>query len=1319
MAAGVSATDVVAIKAGTYSLASVKATSGSKKFGMDQNIYYGRNGGGLGANSGLEVKSGSMIAFKLEVAATVKFKVKNSKTKSITDTWDVKAISDADFAAIIAQYDAQGNAATYYSNSSSALSTLTITHTGVVETYTNETSTLQPGCYGFYLSSHSADGDYITEIVITGSGGGSEKSTDATLNKISYELKGAQKTVDLSDKMKFDFTETLPEGTEVTDITNFAYDPTDSKVSSKSDNFSQMNTLPFTVVINITAEDGTTKKEYKVTFKVKSSLSDDATLKSLNVEGKSVPDFSPTKTDYTVTFDCNVKKNPVVTAEANDPNAKKDITQVEGGAPGTATVVVTAQDGTTKTYTVKINCESKDYEPAKSVTIEPSSLKLYVGQTGTLTATVDPSTADQNITWSSNDQKIATVDANGLVTAVAKGSTKIKATSGDGKKYKECSVTVEVYKPSSVTVGPAGGSVEVGKTLQMQLTVEPAEALPGAKITWKSSKTAIATIDQNGLVTGVAIGETEISCVVENGGTSKTGKCKITVSPSSEDPNPDAGKDLKIHVPDIYEAADGYKGKLVNFGGHYYEVYYINRDGDDKLSVAVSNQDKAGAITNGQDKKSTAAKDGWLTVQTSGDSGGDTGGAAKDEFQQSIRKLNIKEKDVVLLRVKGFDEFALYAKDNGTTEEKSLAIYINGKKQPAGKTNSYSIRRFTLDASTDNIIKITAFISSNSNVVAFSLREAQIPTVRYIDGDTAKQTIRVTDAIAPINYFIKNSSIDGKTVKTELSWADNKVASGIELKFNAAKDTATLSGTALCAAGTYRYYVVTTLDGVETSRTTGTFSTFTDIKAMSDTLIDAYVGEDMEPITLRYFAQDGTAIHIEWKDNKVPEGLTLEDNKNSHLYTMSGKLTGTTGTYRFTVTVDGNADARITGSIDVIKQDLGVNPILFLYRDKSLRKQGTDDIKDAVFTHLQSKNYNVKARRALNKLRDEAFYKQFIAVIISEDVNSDDEEALGILRGNVNLPILNMNGFTYSHVAGWGMPDNGTLDTITQNGSNIFIQRGEHPIFSKFADRKTGTKITILDFKKLKASGLHSVMPIAVTMSGSYCLATAYTRSLDADYQPHVAYYKDGEKQTIIHEIPSSMRGEGAKKYIGFPLSQKCTDYLTADGKTLIESIMAYLLSADAASLKQPTMQITDFSIDDIKADINQDNNTIELTMDTVKYNALDSLREAVPVITLAEPGLTFVRPWSEEAVSLQYSMLVPYEFVVSDYIRRRVYEFTLHLTYPQGIEDVYVAGEWVNIYDMYGRKVATTNENIYTMDLPRGIYIAVTATGQTIKIMR
>ena len=105
-------------------------------------------------------------------------------------------------------------------------------------------------------------------------------------------------------------------------------------------------------------------------------------------------------------------------------------------------------------------------------------------------------------------------------------------------------------------------------------------------------------------------------------------------------------------------------------------------------------------------------------------------------------------------------------------------------------------------------------------------------------------------------------------------------------------------------------------------------------------------------------------------------------------------------------------------------------------------------------------------------------------------------------------------------------------------------------------------------------------------------------------------------------------------------------------------------------------------------------------------------------MITLADPN-THVTPSVEPSIDLRNAIYFPKTFVVSDYINRRAYSLTIEIYDPQGIEDVYTAGQWVNIYDIYGRKVATTNEDIYTMELPRGMYIIVTESGETIKIMR
>jgi hypothetical protein len=162
-----------------------------------------------------------------------------------------------------------------------------------------------------------------------------------------------------------------------------------------------------------------------------------------------------------------------------------------------------------------------------------------------------------------------------------------------------------------------------------------------------------------------------------------------------------------------------------------------------------------------------------------------------------------------------------------------------------------------------------------------------------------------------------------------------------------------------------------------------------------------------------------------------------------------------------------------------------------------------------------------------------------------------------------------------------------------------------------------------------------------------------------------------------------------------------------------------YLLSAQQADLEIPFLEISSFVVAGHAADISQKDNTITITMSNKEFRELDSLRSAKPEITLANSQYSYVTPASGEEVNLQYTTFLSKAFVVSDYVSRREYEFMLKLYTDEAIEDVYEAGEWVNIFDIYGRKVSTTNEDIYTMDLPRGIYIVVTESGQTMKIMR
>ena len=97
------------------------------------------------------------------------------------------------------------------------------------------------------------------------------------------------------------------------------------------------------------------------------------------------------------------------------------------------------------------NTSSEQVSPVTGVEVDHESLELQVGQTAQLAASVKPiSLDDREVTWSSDNAEVASVDASGMVTAVAQGTAKIKATAhADENKFAECAVTVT---PRMVTI---------------------------------------------------------------------------------------------------------------------------------------------------------------------------------------------------------------------------------------------------------------------------------------------------------------------------------------------------------------------------------------------------------------------------------------------------------------------------------------------------------------------------------------------------------------------------------------------------------------------------------------------------------------------------------------------------------------------------------------------------------------------------------------------------------------------------------------------------------------------------------------------------
>lgn len=170
-----------------------------------------------------------------------------------------------------------------------------------------------------------------------------------------------------------------------------------------------------------------------------------------------------------------------------------------------------------------------------SVSVSPVTLDLVAGDKATLTATVLPTDAtDSSVSWSSADASVATVSQGGEVTAVAAGKTSITVTTKDGGKQAVCSVTVTPAHVSvkSVAIDPASLSVEKGLTGQLTVTVLPADA-SDPSVVWSSADESVATVSQDGLVMGLAVGNTVITVASKEDGTKKAECAVEVVKPSN------------------------------------------------------------------------------------------------------------------------------------------------------------------------------------------------------------------------------------------------------------------------------------------------------------------------------------------------------------------------------------------------------------------------------------------------------------------------------------------------------------------------------------------------------------------------------------------------------------------------------------------------------------------------------------------------------------------------------------------------------------------------------------------------------------------
>ena len=207
-----------------------------------------------------------------------------------------------------------------------------------------------------------------------------------------------------------------------------------------------------------------------------------------------------------------------------------DFGWVTGVAPGNVTITAENSKGETATYDLVVGV------PVEKVTINKTTLTLHVGEVETLTAEVTPANAtEKEVNWSVYSEgpidysnlPINVQYDTGRITALRPGTIKVQAYTPSGA-VGICEVTVvdgAAVLATGISLNKTKETIEVGQDFTLNATITPNNTT-NKTVTWESSDTRIAVVDENGKVTGLEPGEVTITARTSN---DKRATCLVKV----------------------------------------------------------------------------------------------------------------------------------------------------------------------------------------------------------------------------------------------------------------------------------------------------------------------------------------------------------------------------------------------------------------------------------------------------------------------------------------------------------------------------------------------------------------------------------------------------------------------------------------------------------------------------------------------------------------------------------------------------------------------------------------------------------------------
>ena len=242
-------------------------------------------------------------------------------------------------------------------------------------------------------------------------------------------------------------------------------------------------------------------------------------------------DLAETKLTYSVTPEDATWQDVIWSSSREEVATVSADGTVTGVAPGKA--VITAASAQPESR-LKAQIQVTVQQAVTGITPEQESVRIPVKRNVTVKMAVSPdNAANKKLVWSSSDENIAKVSAQGTVTGISAGEAVIMATADDGSGI-SASFKVTVYVPVSRVTMAEGTSFVLPEGLShtFTATITPEEATdPG--LVWSSSDEAVAKVDENGTVTGVSFGKAKITATAADGSKAAAG-VTVTVNQAVE-----------------------------------------------------------------------------------------------------------------------------------------------------------------------------------------------------------------------------------------------------------------------------------------------------------------------------------------------------------------------------------------------------------------------------------------------------------------------------------------------------------------------------------------------------------------------------------------------------------------------------------------------------------------------------------------------------------------------------------------------------------------------------------------------------------------